>query len=308
MSFELFKKNSPAPEAKINCDFIALDVETANHDYWSICQVGLAYFRDGEVIHTWHSLVNPQTEFEKSNIRIHGITPEHVKKAMHLPEIYQLINHKLADSLVVHHTHFDRTALTQLAHQVHQDCVECFWLDSSRVARYTWEEVKSKGYGLDNLSFILNIPREKPHDALDDAITAGRVLHRAVSDSGISLTAWMRRAEENYVRWKRTTQEFHTLAAAEPDSDGPLFGEVVVFTGELSVSRMQAAQMAFSLGCNIDEKVTRKTTLLVVGDQDLRLLAGHEKSTKHRYAEELITKGVPIRIVSESGFWAMLSS
>jgi DNA polymerase III subunit epsilon len=48
--------------------------------------------------------------------------------------------------------------------------------------------------------------------------------------------------------------------------------------------------------------VTKHTTLLVVGDQDVRKLAGHEKSAKHRKAEELIANGQRIRIISESDF------
>lgn len=42
--------------------------------------------------------------------------------------------------------------------------------------------------------------------------------------------------------------------------------------------------------------------MLVVGDQDVTKLAGHEKSSKHRKAEELISKGAPIRIIRESDF------
>jgi DNA polymerase III subunit epsilon len=42
--------------------------------------------------------------------------------------------------------------------------------------------------------------------------------------------------------------------------------------------------------------------MLVVGDQDIAKLAGHEKSSKHRKAEELIAKGTPIRILKESDF------
>jgi len=37
--------------------------------------------------------------------------------------------------------------------------------------------------------------------------------------------------------------------------------------------------------------VTKATTLLIVGDQDIGRLAGHEKSSKHRKAEKLIEKG-----------------
>lgn len=43
-------------------------------------------------------------------------------------------------------------------------------------------------------------------------------------------------------------------------------------------------------------------TLLVVGNQDVRKLAGQERSSKHRKAEELINGGQKIRIISESDF------
>jgi hypothetical protein len=46
---------------------------------------------------------------------------------------------------------------------------------------------------------------------------------------------------------------------------------------------------------------------LVVGDQVINQLAGHEKSSKHRKAEELIAKGQPIRILGESDFRELLA-
>ena len=54
------------------------------------------------------------------------------------------------------------------------------------------------------------------------------------------------------------------------------------------------------------DSVTKHTTLLVVGDQDIRALNGHEKSSKHRKAEELMAKGLPIRILTESDFASMV--
>jgi DNA polymerase III subunit epsilon len=51
--------------------------------------------------------------------------------------------------------------------------------------------------------------------------------------------------------------------------------------------------------------VTKQTTLLVVGDQDVRKLAGHKVSTKHRKAEELIADGQPLRMLSESDWLAL---
>jgi DNA polymerase-3 subunit epsilon len=65
-----------------------------------------------------------------------------------------------------------------------------------------------------------------------------------------------------------------------------------------------AADRAHALGAAVEAGVTKHTTLLVVGDQDLSKLAGHTKSSKHRKAEELIAIGRPIRILAESDFMA----
>jgi DNA polymerase-3 subunit epsilon len=60
--------------------------------------------------------------------------------------------------------------------------------------------------------------------------------------------------------------------------------------------------LAAAVGCEVVQGVTKATTLLVVGDMDIKRLAGHEKSSKHRKAEELVAKGFPIRIIRETDF------
>ena len=84
--------------------------------------------------------------------------------------------------------------------------------------------------------------------------------------------------------------------------------EVVVFTGALEISRADAADLAISAGFEVGRSVTRRTTLLVVGDTDLRKLAGRTKSSKHRKAEQLALAGQPIRIVGESDFRSIVDT
>jgi len=64
--------------------------------------------------------------------------------------------------------------------------------------------------------------------------------------------------------------------------------------------------MALGQGCAVGSGVTQKTTLLVVGDQDLARLAGKEKSPKHLKAEFLILKGPKIRLLKEGDFIALV--
>jgi DNA polymerase III subunit epsilon len=81
-----------------------------------------------------------------------------------------------------------------------------------------------------------------------------------------------------------------------------LFGEVLVFTGAVDIPRREAADLAAALGCEVASGVTKKTTLLVVGDTDVGRLAGHDKSSKHRKAEDLVAAGFSIKIVRETDF------
>ena len=81
---------------------------------------------------------------------------------------------------------------------------------------------------------------------------------------------------------------------------------MLVFTGALEIPRTEAADLAAAAGCEVASGVSKKTTLLVVGDTDVARTAGHEKSGKHRKAEKLIATGAPIRIIRESDFMQLV--
>ena len=53
--------------------FVALDVETANCDRASICQIGLAVYENGKLSDEWSTYVDPKDYFDYVNISIHGI-------------------------------------------------------------------------------------------------------------------------------------------------------------------------------------------------------------------------------------------
>lgn len=89
---------------------------------------------------------------------------------------------------------------------------------------------------------------------------------------------------------------------------GAFAGETLVFTGKLEIPRNEASGMAVRAGGTVGSSVNKKTTLLVVGDEDLKKLAGHDKSSKHRRAEELQAAGQAIRIIGETEFLALVES
>ncbi len=290
-------------------DFIALDVETANADFGSICSIGLVHFRSGEVFKSLTILVDPEDEFDPINIAIHGIRPEDVLGKPTMAKVFPVIGAALKDTAIVHHSPFDRTALARAAGRYGSGGLPCTWLDTLQVARRTWDGFREDGgYGLANLARALGIVF-KHHDAAEDARAAGLLMLRAIADGGATLQHWVDEIGYEFTvstAPRRIRPPTATKVARQGDGSGPMVGETIVFTGALQISREAAANEAALAGCDVADNVTKKTTILVVGDQDLRYTRGQEKSTKHRKAENMIASGAPIRIVGESDFLLMV--
>lgn len=275
--------------------FVVVDFETANPNLASVCQIGIAIFEGGKLVESWGSLINPEDEFHWMNVDVHGIDEIDVQGAPNFTHVYETVCGKLSSGVVVSHTSFDRAVWSQSIAKHGLPHKEYPWLDSARVVRRAWDKWAHSGYGLSNVCRELKIDY-KAHDAVEDARAAGEVLVRAMADTGLGLDEWL-------VRAKKPVNLHHAVRISiTGDPNGPFSGEELVFTGALNTPRREAAAMAARVGCNVSDSVKKTTTMLVVGDQDLLKLAGHEKSNKHRKAEELIKNGQVIRILRESDF------
>lgn len=275
--------------------FIAIDVETANSDPASICQIGLAFVSDDGSIETLSQYVNPDDDFASFNINLHGIDHETVADAPDFDDVIQAMRPVLEANTLVQHSSFDRTAITAACENYMLPPIRSKWVDSVRVAQRAWPELKGNGgHGLANLKEILGLDFTH-HDAAEDAKAAAQVVLLAEQKLGIDFSLITNNRNS-------TGQAYEKSVAIEGNSNGPLFGHSCCFTGQLSLSRAEAATLAASAGITVKSSVSKKVTLLVVGDQDLSLLNGHNKSTKHRRAEELIAEGHQMRVIGETEF------
>ena len=86
-------------------DFVAVDLETATSSHNSSCAVGIAVIQRGEITHTEKWLIRPPDNYyEDINIRIHGITAEQTENSPDFPEVWELVQSFIGDSLVVAHS------------------------------------------------------------------------------------------------------------------------------------------------------------------------------------------------------------
>ncbi|TLM82380.1 exonuclease [Pseudarthrobacter sp. NamE2] len=97
----------------------------------------------------------------------------------------------------------------------------------------------------------------------------------------------------------------------EPNPDAgpghPLYGQTVVFTGQLSIGRPEAKVRSAGVGARTESRVTGRTTVLVVGDgfmaSDLR---SGRLTGKARRVLELHERGQVIEVLSEGEFLQMV--
>ena len=284
-------------------NFLAIDVETANADCSSICQIGIAEFEDGQLINTWSTLINPEAYFDPFNTSIHGIKSIDVTDAPTFDQVYAELKEKLTGKVAVHHMPFDRTAICRACEEYQLEALTPLWLDSAKIVRRTWEQFAYKGYGLANIANYLKIEFNH-HDALQDAIAAGKVVVEACKANQLTIEEWIERTGKPITLYSGGSSKLKL----EGNTEGPLYGENMVFTGALSLARKEAATIAADLGCNVINSVTKTTTIVVVGTHDSTKLAGYEKSSKHRKTEDYIKRGLPIKILSEKDFIEMCNS
>ncbi len=287
---KLFGSSSKAaasdPIAAWSVDFVVVDVETACSRSSSICQIGIVGFRDGREVEAFETLVDPRDEFDDFNVRLHGISPNHVRGRPTFSALHSVVNARLGGQITVAHSSFDKGALASACERHALPNISTRWLDSVLVARRAWPELSS--HRLNLLADYLGI-EHRHHDALSDARAAGMVIVRAIDHTGISLDDWL----------KPRVRTEPTLKRA--GGAGPLAGHSVSFTGEFSVTKAELADQLAAAGAATTPGPTRKTTIFVVGQQDPASLAGKAKSTKHLKAEMLIASGQDIQVVDEAG-------
>lgn len=277
--------------------FVALDVETACSDAASICQIGLACVQPDNQIQTFSMLVNPGTRFDAFNIQLHGIGPDHVAGAPRFPNALDVLLPLLKRHHLIQHSNFDKQAMNAACGFCGIEAPDLRWSDSVQIARRAWPELKGNGgHGLANLKRTLNLQFHH-HDAGEDARAAAMVVLHAELRLRLSFEELIKPA---------IRKSYTAAITMEGNPKGALAGSVVVFTGALGMSRSEAAELAARAGMSVNPGVTKETTHLVVGDQDLNVLAGHTKSSKHRKTEDMQRAGHLIRIVGESVFKSLV--
>lgn len=94
-------------------DFAAIDFETANEKYTSICAVGVVVVRGGQITDRFYSLVKPTPNYYPwFYTRVHGIRYKDTENSPLFPEVWRKLEPLIQGlPLVAHNKSFDENVL-----------------------------------------------------------------------------------------------------------------------------------------------------------------------------------------------------
>ncbi len=317
------------PKAIPGLNFAAIDVETANSDWGSICQIGIALVQDGEITDTHCWLCQPPASlahFDSSNIAIHGIQPEDVATAPSfadiLPEVSTVVGQL---PLVAHNAQFDFTAILRACAASGIPAPQ--WTFACSLAAARSAKLGISSHRLPVVATHLGVELRQHHDAAADAeASAGIIIALAMrshntgtleevfqqfgftmgnlnservypvlstmpSQRGTATKTTSNRGAKRPARWAKAATP-DTIPEPNPDADPdhPLYGHNITLTGDFEpFDKGLLWEKMAEAGATIGKNVTKKTTMLVMGPWD-------SVTSKQKRAEQLIEEGQEIEM------------
>jgi DNA polymerase III subunit epsilon len=263
----------------VSLEFVAFGVETANYNRGSICAVGWAVVHRGQIVETGSSLCRPPDAvswFDPFISSIHGITERDVADKPRFERIVPRLIAGFSDlPVVAHNAGFDIAALRE-------EYTHCAlpWPTLSYGCTLVWSR-RLLGLPSNRLPIVchhLGITLDRHHDPGEDAraaaqITIALAASQAAHTIGELLDATRSRPGRlqpnvrNDGRPRDATSRSLPQANLDADPGNPFYGQTVVFTGQLScMDRDEAGQYVAEAGGTPEKNVTKRTTLLVLGD------------------------------------------
>lgn len=158
---------------------VVLDLETTGLDYRTegIVEIGAVKLDNGQVVDTFHTLVNPQQPIRSSSHRIHAISEEMVQDAPTIQEVLPPLLAFLGDlPFVAHNAIFDFSFLNQAMKKHLDRRLTNHRIDSQELFRVVFPEEVS--HGLSALLERFGFDPHVNHRALDDAMALALVFPR----------------------------------------------------------------------------------------------------------------------------------
>lgn len=296
---------------------IVLDIETANYEPTSICQLGVVVLEDFKVTQKMDYLIKPYpNQFMDVFSSLHGITKDMVENSPTFDIVWEEIKDLFNEfSLcIAHNASFDfgniKSTLKYYDYDV--DSIKFPILCTMQYAQHS--DVKFEKYNLGYLCDYFGIENKQAHSALSDALATselflklieannddlGSLIRRSYKYSFSGCSAYQQKPKKNLPPYSNVSQKNIVATNTVFDEKHILYGKTVVITGQLdSFSRAEAYLAIKNVGGLCGDSVTKKTNYLVTNSSDM--------TSKMRLALKYKEKGQDITIINEAQFYELL--
>ncbi|MEG1515280.1 MAG: exonuclease domain-containing protein [Clostridia bacterium] len=277
-------------------DFVSIDFETACPLPGSICAVGLARVRNGVIVDSCGTLVNPESQFSLVNIGVHGITPEDVECAPTWGEVWPEIKEYIGnDILVAHNAVFDMAMLRSALGNLGEQC-DYTYACTLMMAYAVWPGLEC--YKLSALCESHGIPLDH-HNAKSDAEACAQLAIIVAEEAHFTDVAQLVTC-----RGSQPAKKKHVSFDEDSLVCDPIFrGKKVRFTGEMyALERQQARAIAKQLGARLPSEIRPDLDYLVVGKKIVSTWNTEGRDRKVLLAKQLQVDGAKLQIVDEETF------
>jgi DNA polymerase-3 subunit epsilon len=150
-------------------DFAAIDFETANNERSSVCSVGVVIVRNGEIVDSFYSLIQPEHNYYNYwYSRVHGLCCQDTDDAPVFPKVLAQIETLIAGlPLVAHNKSFDEGCLKALFRVYQMDYPDYEFYDTLAASRRAFKYLAN--HQLHTVAAECGYRLENHHHALADA-------------------------------------------------------------------------------------------------------------------------------------------
>ncbi len=299
-------------------NYAVLDIETTgfNRVEDRCIEIAVAVYRYGVKVDGLSMLINPEREIPRRITKMTGITQCDVEQCKPFREAWPLVLNFIGQRPIIGHnaTQFDIPFLEAQSGAKLPNVI----IDTLLMVREVFPDLPR--HTLDYLNDVFDFGSHCAHRASNDVETTNALLWVCLAPEKYSAAA-MRAVLDH--RLKPAANPTANIAnvhfpkkpviTVEPQNDvccdNILYGKSIVFTGELSIDRAEAAQKAVNAGAKLRTSVSAKTDYLVVGKQDIMIVGLDGMSVKEEKARQLNIAGkAHIEIIDEDEFNALLTA
>lgn len=199
-------------------NFVVFDVETtgfsAKND--KIIEIGAVKIKNGEIVDSFNTLINPNVPLKDEIITLTGITDSMLVNQPTIKDVIGKFKKFISDSvLVAHNANFDMAFLKNNFEKNNIN-IENPYIDTLELSRIFYPNVRSHSLG--NIAKRLGVSLENAHRAVDDARATGEIFIRLL-DKGFKSDDFFKTLEyiESLIdkREKHLGESYHAVILAK---------------------------------------------------------------------------------------------